>query len=319
VMEVFLHAELHTAIGSTLQTGEGRAVELTFSPPGGEARHFDVYAVALNPGVHSKPLGSVVVFHDVTRVRDLEAVRKEFVANVSHEFRTPLAIISGYLETLLDGALDDRPMAERSLGVMQKHAHRLNLLIDDLLTISRLENRAAEMRIVPVFLPALVRRVVEQMTSSIEEKSARVTIDFPPDFPAIEADENRMEQVIVNLFTNALRYGGDAQPVIVLSGRADEKGVVFSVQDNGQGIPLDDQAHIFERFYRVHKDRSRDAGGTGLGLSIVKNVVLAHGGEVSVDSKPGQGAVFRVFLPWQQPQPPLEGNDSLGSSASGRS
>jgi two-component system phosphate regulon sensor histidine kinase PhoR len=241
----------------------------------------------------------LVIFHDVTQIRSLEAVRKEFVANVSHELRTPLSIITGYLETLIDGG-DDQETSLRFLRTMHKHAQRLNLLIEDLLSISQLEFRKISLNFEPVNLSESVHRVLEQLDSRIRENGAAVTAAIPKDLPRIEADAFRIEQALYNLLDNALKHSSKSGARVTVEARSDGPAVLLSVCDDGVGIPLSDQPHIFERFYRVHKDRSRDAGGTGLGLSIVKHTVQAHGGSISVQSSPGAGATFVMNLPVSQ-------------------
>jgi two-component system phosphate regulon sensor histidine kinase PhoR len=297
VLEVFHNPELSAAIDRSLREVRTIILEIRDTPRLGDKRrerHYRVHLSPLLPTGSSKPAGVLAVFNEVTEVRALEAVRREFVANVSHEFRTPLAIISGYVETLLDGAIDDRGMAERSLDVIQKNARRLNLLIDDLLTISRMENRQQELDCRPTNLGELLDRVREQLESRIRERGA--TVEAALEVEMAEIDPGRMEQVFYNLLANALQYAGEGVHVRVTSRlRGDEIEITFS--DDGPGIPYHDQPHIFERFYRVHKARSRDAGGTGLGLSIVKHVAVAHGGHVSVRSTPGAGATFRIALP----------------------
>lgn len=297
VLEVFHNPELSAAIDRSLREVRTIILEIRDTPRLGDKRrerHYRVHLSPLIPTGGSKPAGVLGVFNEVTEVRALEAVRREFVANVSHEFRTPLAIISGYVETLLDGAIDDRGMAERSLDVIQKNARRLNLLIDDLLTISRMENRQQELDCRPTNLRELYGRVCEQLESRVRERKATIEATF--EIEEAEVDPGRMEQVFYNLLANALQYAGEGVQVHVTSRlRGDEIEITFA--DDGPGIPYHDQPHIFERFYRVHKDRSRDAGGTGLGLSIVKHVAVAHGGHVSVRSTPGAGAMFKITLP----------------------
>ncbi|MEO8204686.1 MAG: ATP-binding protein [Chthoniobacterales bacterium] len=305
VIEVFRRHEIQQAILETLEKKSPRQIELSYENRQEERttlRYFEVSSMALVPASSTKAIGAVVVFHDITEVKNLETIRKEFVANVSHEFRTPLSIIHGYIETLADGALEDRPLAEKALRVMHKHTQRMNLLIDDLLTISRLEYRSTPLNFERLNLRQALEHTIEQLESSIQERNATVSIEFSAEEAVVEADSRRIEQVYFNLLTNALQYGAREMPQITIGATRKEGSIVLSVSDNGPGIPLEDQPHIFERFYRVHKDRSRDAGGTGLGLSIVKNIILAHGGEVSVESIPGEGAKFLFSLPiTQQP------------------
>ncbi len=299
VMEVFRSHQLQLAVDQALKGSHPEKIQISVpAPVGGQAKHFEVHAGGLDPAATGRPVGVVIVFHDVTALKNLEAVRREFVANVSHEFRTPLAIISGYIETLLDGALDDRPMAEKSLQAMHKNAQRLTLLIEDLLTISRMEHREKPLDVQRVNLREALDRVLEQMEPAMRERKAKIRMEWAADAMMADASAPRIEQVYFNLLENAIRYGG-ASDEVQLTIRAVARGenIEITFADNGPGIPLDDQPHIFERFYRVHKDRSRIAGGTGLGLSIVKNVMQAHGGSVSLESKPGAGAAFTVTLP----------------------
>ncbi len=298
VLEVFHQPELSSALERAFREVRSVVLELHDAPRIGEKRpdrHYRINLAPLMPAIGATPLGVLGVFNDITEVRALEAVRREFVANVSHEFRTPLTIIGGYVETLLDGALDDRAMTERSLRTIQKHSERLNLLIEDLLAISRLEQRSVQLDCRAASLREILRRVVDQLESRIREREATVELALEVDLA--EVDASRIEQVFFNLLANALQHAAtDGLQIRVSSrGRGDEIEIAFS--DNGPGIPYRDQPHVFERFYRVHKDRSREAGGTGLGLSIVKNVVMAHGGRVSVRSTPGAGATFRITIP----------------------
>lgn len=304
VMEVFRKHELQQAVGVVLSHGRPQRIDLTFETAvaaGYEVRHFAVHVAGITSKAGSLPTAALLVFHDVTKVRNLEAMRREFLANVSHEFRTPLAIINGYVETLLDGAMEDPAMARRSLQSMHRNGQRLSLLIDDLLTISRIEDRAKLMEFQPGDLRESLEHVLEHLEPNLREREAVIEINWAENARKAEIDAVRIEQVYSNLLGNSLRYG-DPQGVLIrisASRVGDEIRLAFA--DNGPGIPYDDQPHIFERFYRVHKDRSRDAGGTGLGLSIVRSVVEAHGGAISVESTPGQGATFHIRLPVVQP------------------
>ena len=303
VIEVFFSHELQQAVEQTLFDGIPRKIEISLQSPAREGyttKHLEVYACGLNPRPKSRPFGTVIVFHDITTVKTLEAVRREFVANVSHEFRTPLAIINGYIETLLDGAIEDRATAEAWLRVMAKNGDRLTLLIEDLLTLSHLEYQSPRLDFRKVNLREILHRVIERITPAIAERRGRVEVEWSSATEWVDADSLRMEQVFENLLENAIRHAmADGIVVTVIAQPLGEEiEIVF--RDNGPGIPYGDQPHIFERFYRVHKDRSRTAGGTGLGLSIVKHIVLSHGGSIVVESVPGQGATFRIRLPLTQ-------------------
>lgn len=313
VLEIFRDGELRAAIARAI-VGEPTIREITLETRGPDGRyapkHFDLATVGLRPAGSDRPVGAIAVFHDISALKALESVRREFVANVSHELRTPMSIINGYLETLLDvGTLDDRAMTVKALTVMQKHGQRLNLLVEDLLTISTFEHGRAALHVEPVPLLVCLRKVVDRLEPAIAEKHARVELAIDPNV-IIEADANRLDQVFFNLLENALKYGPAERLAVRVTAVAGVDEVSITVEDNGPGIAASDCAHIFERFYRVHKDRSRDAGGTGLGLSIVKHIVLAHGGHVTVESELGRGAAFQVHLPTRaQPLADVSRND----------
>ncbi len=298
VMEVFRRHEMHRLVQDCLQSLQPQRGEILYDSVG-EPRVFELSVSPLNQGENQG--GAIGVVHDITKIKGLEKVRRDFVANVSHELRTPMTIISGYLETLLDGGLEDRAMTENALGVMHKHADRLRHLVDDLLVISRAESHTVPLEIVPVDLRELLSRVVHQFEGPIHERAALVSIHVPDAQPVLRADALMLEHAFVNLLDNALKHGHG--PGLAVDFFAEHSGgeVRIRVRDNGPGIPFADQEHIFERFYRVHKDRSRDTGGTGLGLAIVKHIVQAHGGNVSVESAPGRGSAFLVTLPVNPP------------------
>ena len=244
--------------------------------------------------------GTILVFRDLTRLKQLERTREEFVANVSHELRTPLSLIKGYVETLLDGARDNPEVAERFLKIIERNANRLDLLIQDLLTISALESEKIKLNLQPVKLRALAEKVLTDLNAKAENKKVRLVNELPE--LTANGDVNRLDQVLANLVDNAIKYGrGDGLVVVGGKKLADGRLEIF-VRDDGPGIPAEALDRVFERFYRVDKARSRDQGGTGLGLSIVKHIVQAHGGEVRVESELGKGATFFFTLPEAKPE-----------------
>jgi two-component system phosphate regulon sensor histidine kinase PhoR len=240
--------------------------------------------------------GAVVVLHDITELRKLERVRRDFVANVSHEFKTPLTAIQGFSETLLAGAIDDPQNRERFLGIILEHSRRLARLTDDLLKLSQMDADRLEVEIRGVSVAELIDSCLETAQHRAAEKELEVTADFPAGLPNIAGDRRRLAEVLQNLLDNAIQYtlaGGR----IVVSAALRGTEVVFTVTDTGIGIPKVDQSRIFERFYRVDAARSREAGGTGLGLAIAKHLVEVHGGRIWVESEIGQGSKFHFSVP----------------------
>lgn len=276
-------------------TREGHVQGFELDLPGVENRCLQINgATFLNR--EGKSQGIILIFHDLTRIKQLENTRKEFVANVSHELRTPLSLIKGYVETLIDGAKDDSAVAERFLQTIEKHADRLTYLIEDLLTISRLESGQVVLNLQPTELQPLVERVMDDLHSRAEEKRIILANEVPLELQ-VNADADRLQQVLFNLVDNAIKYGRIEGKVIVQAKQREDQMVEVSVSDNGPGIPPEATERVFERFYRVDRARSRDQGGTGLGLSIVKHIVQSHNGEVWVDSEVGKGTTFRFTLP----------------------
>lgn len=297
IQEVFLSHELQGIAQHAVVSGEVQRGEFTTTIPGRRERcHLIVTAAPLQAPEAKTPDGLLLVLHDITRMRELEAVRREFVANVSHEFRTPLSIIKGYLETLEDEKID-KAMFRKAITVMRRHGDRLNDLIEDLLTISRMEEKGVRLEATPSDLLPILKNVIEQMEREISAKGVLLTFEVDGSLPFVEVDAYRMEQAFSNLLANALRHGRSEGGKIEVMASLQGLELMISFRDNGPGIPLADQEHIFERFYRVGGDRARHTGGTGLGLSIVKNVVQAHGGRIVLESKPGAGATFSIFLP----------------------
>lgn len=239
--------------------------------------------------------GTILVFHDLTRLKKLERTREEFVANVSHELRTPLSLIKGYVETLLDGARNNPEVSERFLKIIERNAQRLDLLIQDLLTISALESGRMTLNLQPVALYPLVEKIFSDLKPPAENKNITLQNQLPE--LLANGDVNRLEQVLANLIDNAIKYGRPGGHVTVGGRTTDGGKLEIFVQDDGPGIPPESIDRVFERFYRVDKARSRDQGGTGLGLSIVKHIVQSHGGEVWAKSEPGHGTGFYFTLP----------------------
>lgn len=300
LQEVFVSHELHGLAQRAVQSGEMQRGELSLDVQGRRERcHLLVTAAALKATGRKDADGLLLVLHDISRLRELEAVRREFVANVSHEFRTPLSIINGYLETLEEGGME-KEMMSKAISVMRRHGERLNCLIEDLLTISRMEEKGVRLETMPTDIGQLLRGIVEHLEPEITRRGVAVEITMPKSLPLIQVDAYRMDQALSNLLVNALRHGSpsvDGAPSVLISVELGGSAISIGFRDNGPGIPLQDQEHLFERFYRVGGDRARQTGGSGLGLSIVKHVIQAHDGRVTLESKPGSGSLFTIHLP----------------------
>jgi two-component system phosphate regulon sensor histidine kinase PhoR len=240
--------------------------------------------------------GAVLVFHDVTRLRQLEAMRQDFVANVTHELRTPLSLIKSAAETLLDGGKSDPAVTTRFLDIIDRHASRLARLIDDLLLLARLDSGRLELDLHPVRLRAAVAESIDDALPLAQARGVVLTNEAADEL-IVSADPARLREVLGNLIDNAIKYGRENGRVEIGARRIGAGMVEVRVRDDGPGIPADATTRVFERFYRVDKARSREQGGTGLGLAIVKNVVQAHGGSVRVESTFGEGATFVFTLP----------------------
>jgi two-component system phosphate regulon sensor histidine kinase PhoR len=240
--------------------------------------------------------GAVMVLHDITELRRLERVRRDFVANVSHEFKTPLTAIQGFSETLLSGALDDKANRRRFVEIIREHARRLARLTDDLLKLSRIEAGRLELELRPVRVEALVNGCVETSRLNAKARGLEIQVDLPQNTPAVRGDGAQLGEVLQNLLDNAVQYT-PAGGKIEVKARPNGHEVVFTVSDTGIGIPESDLERIFERFYRVDAARSREAGGTGLGLAIARHIVEAHNGRIWVESAIGQGSRFHFSIP----------------------
>lgn len=243
-----------------------------------------------------RPAGAVVVLHDVTELRRLERVRQDFVANVSHEFKTPLTAIQGFAETLLGGALEDPKNNRRFLEIIRDHASRLAQLTDDLLKLARIEAGKLEVEFSPVNMMETIERCAETSLLNASRKQIAIRVNVPPGLPAVLGDSGLLREVLQNLIDNAIQYTPEGGQIQVCASTGARQAVV-TISDTGIGIPLADQERIFERFYRVDAARSREAGGTGLGLSIARHIVEAHGGRIWVESAVGAGSKFSFSIP----------------------
>jgi two-component system phosphate regulon sensor histidine kinase PhoR len=293
LIEVVRHHEVAMLVGRL--AGEsavlGYELRLEATPP----RFVQINAVTLR-STAGGTTGIVLVFHEITQLRALEGVRQEFVANVSHELRTPLSLIKGATETLIDGAKQDPASVDKLLAIIDRHADRLTLLIDDLLLLAKLDSGRMSLNLQPLSLHEVVQETMEDFAPRAAARSMRLENGLAPDLLA-QADPDRLRQVLSNLIDNAVKFGRQGGNVTISSRVLDEHWLELGVQDDGPGIPPEAKARIFERFYRVDKARSREQGGTGLGLAIVKHVVQAHGGDVRVESELGRGTTFYFTLP----------------------
>jgi two-component system phosphate regulon sensor histidine kinase PhoR len=305
VIEVIRNSELLGLVRKALRGDEGLQTDIamgfiqqqSFSVTAAPVKPLDSGALATGtPENVKKPSGAVVVLHDVTELRRLERVRQDFVANVSHEFKTPLTAIQGFAETLLAGALDDPKNNRRFLEIIRDHAARLARLTNDLLKLARIEAGKLEVQFFRVSLADVIEGCEETSLLKSTPKQIALDLEVPTNLPPVRADASLLHEVLQNLLDNAIQYTPPGGKIHV-SAAARNREAVITVDDTGIGIPVVDQERIFERFYRVDAARSREAGGTGLGLSIAKHIVEAHGGRIWVESEVGRGSKFSFSIP----------------------
>ena len=263
---------------------------------GAEERVLQAHGTGLKDAAGLK-IGVLLVLYDITRLRRLERIRRDFVANVSHELKTPITAIKGFVETLAGGAMENGEDAARFLGIIEKHVDRLDSIIEDLLILSRLEQETESAETVLEKKPVgdVLLSAVEVCRPMARSRNIEVRVSAR-DRVVCEINTRLLEQAVVNLIDNAIKYSDPGGAVEVTLGRAGSETVI-SVEDRGCGIERQHLPRLFERFYRTDRARSRDLGGTGLGLAIVKHIALVHGGRVGVESEPGEGSVFSIYLP----------------------
>jgi len=288
--EIIRDADLHYAIRNALDRGE--ITELQFELVSSDSRNYDVH---VSPLTLAGERHAISVFYDITRIERLERVRQEFLSNISHELRTPLTSILAFVETLEDGAIDDRDNNRRFLATIRRNAERMHALIADILELSLIESGKVTIEKRQV----RIANIVDEIYASLSSKAAKRGVTLENEIPSgafVFADAARLEQMLTNLIDNAIKFNRPEGSVSVgLHNEGDR--VVITVADTGEGILPEHQHRVFERFYRADRSRAREVGGTGLGLAIVKHLARLHGGEVSVRSRLSEGTVFSIEFP----------------------
>jgi two-component system phosphate regulon sensor histidine kinase PhoR len=292
LLDIIRDSDVIEPIGAALAELRPRFAEVLAPDRKGQLQ---VTAVPIT-GENGKASGAVALFHDISQLKQADEIRRDFVANVSHELRTPLSIFHGNLETLLEGGGLDQNEARHIYEVMKRHSDRLNLLVNDLLSLARLESREANLQLSEINVRDFLEKVTRDWAKRLAAKNLQLELQVPKGFSAVRVDERRLEEVVHNLLDNAVNYSHENGRILIQAVTPDQE-VVLSVSDQGVGIAPADLPRIFERFYRADRARSRELGGTGLGLSIVKHIAQLHGGRVEAESTLGQGTTIRVILP----------------------
>ena len=290
--EIIRNNQLNELLKETIHQGQTSTQEITILFP--QEKIF--FASSTPLGEKENIWGAVVVLNDITQIKRLEKMREEFVANVSHELRTPLTSIQGFIETLKDGAIKDPEKTQHFLKIIEKQSNRLNNLVEDILKLSKIESQEIVVNLQSTNLKDLLDKVIAEFKEKIILKKIQININISPQFPLLKVDPEQIELALGNLLDNAIKYTPE-KGEISISFLEREKDIYLEIADNGIGISQEHLPRIFERFYRVNKDRSRDLGGTGLGLAIVKHIVKVHKGTIGVDSNPGKGSKFFIILP----------------------
>jgi two-component system phosphate regulon sensor histidine kinase PhoR len=285
--EILPLPQLHDALE---EAQRGRLVRVELRVPGPQSKTFIANASPQGAGT-----GAAVVLRDVTAIRHLERVRRDFVANISHELRTPVSVIQTSAETLLDGALEDPKFSREFVERIERHASRMTQIIEGLLDLARLEAGQQSLAKESVTLRASAERALDLVQAHVRDKHLTVDLRIPNDL-SVHADQKGVDQVVSNLVVNAVKYS-DPHGAVVIDAHAKKGWVRFEIADDGPGIAPEHRERVFERFYRIDKGRSRETGGTGLGLAIVKHLTLAMGGTVGIEPREPRGAIFWVRLP----------------------
>jgi len=293
-LEAFLNAELEDALDRFRVKRTPVSQEVTFGDESPLIMDVTISAIHGPAGAEEK---TMMVFHDVTRLKKLEKIHEDFVANVTHEIKTPLTAIIGFIETLQGGAIDEKENARKFLKIISENAHRLDRLVDDLLILSSIELGEMKLRLEGVSLGVVIENVLPVFETKAAEKSLTIDKDIPERLPLILADRDRVSQILLNILDNAVKFTPNGGQVTITASDDGKGSVVVKVIDTGIGIPKSEIPRLGERFYRVDKTRSRERGGTGLGLSIVKHLMKAHHGNIEIESQMGKGATVLLYFP----------------------
>jgi len=294
ILEIIRNASLNRFIKKAIISDEENEDIISINRDGEKYIHMRSTALI---GADGKNMGVLIIINDVTQIKRLEMIRTDFVANVSHELKTPITSIKGFVETLLDGAYEDKESLVRFLGIIEKHTDRLNSIVDDLLLLSKVESKKEGnySDFETVRIESIIQNSVMLFSEKAAAKKIEIIIDTVPNVNVF-CNKSLLQQALINLLDNSIKYSDSDKKIYIRSFSKDERAYL-EIEDNGWGIPAEDISRVFERFYRVDKGRSRDMGGTGLGLSIVKHIVQTHNGTVILKSEPGKGSIFTINLP----------------------
>ena len=293
-IEAFRNIALQDALNRFRQAGEIVLEEITLGDENPMILDVNISAVKSLPGQDPK---TMIVFHNVTRLKKLEQVRADFVANVTHEIKTPLTAIIGFVETLQQGAIDDRAKAQKFLLTIHENAQRLNRLVDDLLTLSSIELGETKLHLEGLALDDVFETALTLISPRAALKNVRIQRDVQPGLPMVRADRDRLVQILVNVLDNAVKFTPEGGSVSITASPEVQGSVVIKITDTGIGISKSELPRLGERFYRIDKTRSREMGGTGLGLSIVKHLMKAHEGSMEIESTLGKGTTVSLHFP----------------------
>ena len=295
LMEAFRNVELQKAFQQFKQSRDTVSHEIRLGPIDPVIMKVSISEVHGYPGEEK----NMIVFHDVTRLKKLERIRTDFVANVTHEIRTPLTAVIGYLETLQAGAIENKEDARRFIDIILKQAQRLNRLVEDLMTLSKIELGEMKFLFEDEHLPDIISSVLPLMEAKAAVKNIGIENHVPENMSTLRGDRDRLSQIFVNVLDNAVKYTSEGGRVI-LDAEENAGNILVTITDTGIGIPREEIQRLGERFYRVDKTRSRELGGTGLGLSIVKHLMMAHGGRMEIESQLNRGTKVSLFFPIQK-------------------